>query len=98
MTCGFLELPGNIVQQTDERGAIGVPIGLAYGLDMLVTREVVGVYEFLTAPFPLPSGYGRFSSPSIRGTTSTSAGRLLPASERGEDQRQAGAYSRKGRC
>ena len=57
MTCGFLELPGNIVEQTDKRGAIGVPIGIAYGVGMLVTRELVGVYEFLTAPFPVPDGY-----------------------------------------
>lgn len=57
MTCGFLEVPGNIVEQTDKRGAIGVPIGLFYGVGMLVTRELVGVYEFLTAPFPVPEGY-----------------------------------------
>lgn len=57
MTCGFLELPGNIVEQTEKRGAIGVPIGIAYGVGMLVTRELVGVYEFLTAPFPVPNGY-----------------------------------------
>lgn len=57
MTCGFLELPGNIVEQTEKRGAVGVPIGIAYGLGMLVTRELVGVYEFLTAPFPVPEGY-----------------------------------------
>ena len=57
MTCGFLELPGNIVQETDKRGAIGVPVGVALGLGMLVTRELVGVYEFLTAPFPIPGGY-----------------------------------------
>lgn len=57
MTCGFLELPGNIVEQTEKRGAIGVPIGAAYGLGMVVTRELVGVYEFLSAPFPVPAGY-----------------------------------------
>jgi putative exosortase-associated protein (TIGR04073 family) len=57
MTCGFLELPGNVVKETKEQGAIGVPIGLALGVGMLVARELVGVYEFVTAPFPVPAGY-----------------------------------------
>ena len=57
MTCGFLELPGNLVQETRKQGAVGVPIGLAYGVGMIVVRELVGVYEFVTAPFPVPAGF-----------------------------------------
>ena len=57
MTCGFLELPGNVVEETEKRGAVGVPIGLALGVGMLVARELVGVYEFVTAPFPVPAGF-----------------------------------------
>lgn len=57
MTCGFLELPGNIVKETEARGIIGLPGGFAKGLGMIVTRELVGVYEFVTAPFPLPAGF-----------------------------------------
>ena len=57
MTCGFLELPGNVVEETEKRGAVGVPIGLALGVGMLVVRELVGVYEFVTAPFPMPASY-----------------------------------------
>lgn len=57
MTCGFLEVPGNIVKETKEQGAVGVPIGLALGVGMLVARELVGVYEFVTAPFPVPAGF-----------------------------------------
>jgi putative exosortase-associated protein (TIGR04073 family) len=57
MTCGFLEVPGNIVKETKEQGAIGVPIGLVLGVGMLVVRELVGVYEFVTAPVPVPEGY-----------------------------------------
>ncbi len=57
MTCGFLELPGNIVKETQAKGAVGVPVGLAMGVGMIVTRELVGVYEFITAPFPVPSGF-----------------------------------------
>lgn len=63
MTCGFLEIPGNIVKETREKGAIGFPLGLAYGLGMTVTRELVGVYEFVTAPFPVPAGFQPILSP-----------------------------------
>jgi len=57
MTTSFLEFPGNIVAETKKSGAIGVPIGFAKGLGMIVTRTLVGVYEFVSAPFPLPSGF-----------------------------------------
>ena len=63
MACGVLELPGNIYKETKAKGGVGVPIGLATGLGMLVTRELVGVYEFLTAPFPVPSGFRPILSP-----------------------------------
>jgi putative exosortase-associated protein (TIGR04073 family) len=61
--CGILELPGNIVEQTREKGGIGVPIGMAYGLGMTVTRELVGVYEVLSAPFPMPPGFRPILNP-----------------------------------
>lgn len=58
MTCGFLEVPGNIVETSRERGpGWGVTLGFAEGLGKLVVRELVGVYEFVTAPFPVPAGY-----------------------------------------
>lgn len=63
MACGFLDVPGNIVKETKAKGAVGVPIGLATGLGMFVSRELVGVYEFLTAPFPVPSGFRPILSP-----------------------------------
>jgi putative exosortase-associated protein (TIGR04073 family) len=63
MTCGFLEIPGNIVKETRAKGAIGFPIGLATGLGMTVTRELVGVYEFVSAPFPVPAGYRPILTP-----------------------------------
>jgi len=63
MTTGFLEIPGNIVKETQAKGAIGLPIGLATGLGMTVTRELVGVYEFLTAPFPVPAGFRPILTP-----------------------------------
>lgn len=63
MTTGFLEIPGNIVKETKAKGAVGFPIGLATGLGMTVTRELVGVYEFLSAPFPVPAGFQPILSP-----------------------------------
>jgi putative exosortase-associated protein (TIGR04073 family) len=63
ITSGFLEVPGNIVKETEARGAVGFPIGLATGLGMTVTRELVGVYEFISAPFPVPSGFRPILTP-----------------------------------
>ncbi len=58
VTTGFLEVPGNTVVETDQHGAAaGVPIGFAKGLGKLVARELVGVYEIVSAPFPVPEGY-----------------------------------------
>jgi len=59
MTTGFLELPGNIVAESRDRGgAAGATIGFAKGLGMIPVRELVGVYEFVTAPLPIPDDYG----------------------------------------
>jgi len=58
MTTGFLELPGNMMLETHERGpAYGMTVGVAKGLGGIVARELVGVYEFLTSPFAVPDGY-----------------------------------------
>lgn len=66
MTCGFLELPGNVVETTEKQGiGYGLTIGVAKGLGMIVARELIGVYEFLTAPFPAPPGYEPILSPEF---------------------------------
>jgi len=58
MTCGVMELPGNIVETTRKQGiGYGLTLGTAKGLGMIVARELIGVYEFVTAPFPAPPGY-----------------------------------------
>jgi len=58
MTTAFLEVPGNMVYETNERGpATGIPLGFVIGLGMIVPRVLVGVYEFISAPFPAPAGY-----------------------------------------
>src|SRR5881397_1234849 len=57
MTAGVLELPGNTVVEAKKHGAAGVPIGVAKGLGMIVSRELVGAYEVVSAPFPVPPGF-----------------------------------------
>ena len=66
MTCGFLELPGNIVQESRKNGAAqGLTLGFAMGLGKIVPRVLVGVYEFLTSPFPVPEGYKPILDPEF---------------------------------
>jgi putative exosortase-associated protein (TIGR04073 family) len=58
MTTAFLEVPGNMVYESDVRGpATGIPLGFAKGLGMIIPRVLVGVWEFVSAPFPVPEGY-----------------------------------------
>ena len=58
MTTGFLEVPGNMVAEMRERGpAMGLPLGFVLGLGKIVVRELVGVYEFVSAPFEVPAGF-----------------------------------------
>jgi putative exosortase-associated protein (TIGR04073 family) len=58
MTCGFLEIPGNIVQVSRERSpAWGFTLGFAQGLGKLIPRILVGVYETISAPFEVPDGF-----------------------------------------
>ena len=53
---GFLEVPGTIVEQTQENGPwVGFAMGLTHGFGRFLTRELVGVYQVITAPFALPS-------------------------------------------
>ena len=66
MTTCFLELPGNIVKTSRERGVgWGVTLGFVEGLGRLVVRPLVGVYEFVTAPFPVPAGYKPILQPEF---------------------------------
>jgi putative exosortase-associated protein (TIGR04073 family) len=66
MTCGFLEVPGNIVQMNRERGpGWAFSLGFVQGLGMIVVRELVGVYEFLTSPLEVPAGYEPIIEPEF---------------------------------
>jgi putative exosortase-associated protein (TIGR04073 family) len=66
MTTGFLEIPGNMVAETRRRGpAYGMTLGFAKGLGGVVVRELVGVYEFVTAPIAVPEGYRPLLAPEF---------------------------------
>src|SRR5262245_7494353 len=66
MTTGFLEVPGNIYQVSDERGpGWGFSLGFVQGLGMIVVRELVGVYEFVTCPIEVPSGFQPIIEPEF---------------------------------
>lgn len=66
MTTAFLEVPGNMVREADRRGsAEGLPVGFAMGLGMIVVRTLVGVYEFVSCPFPAPPGFRPILEPEF---------------------------------
>lgn len=66
MTTAILEVPGNMTRETRERGpATGLPLGFAKGLGMIIPRTMVGVWEFLSAPFPVPAGYAPILEPEF---------------------------------
>jgi putative exosortase-associated protein (TIGR04073 family) len=66
MTTSFLEVPGQMVKETNAQGAgVGIPLGFAKGLGMIVPRVLVGVYELLSAPFPAPAGYRPIINPEF---------------------------------
>jgi putative exosortase-associated protein (TIGR04073 family) len=66
MTTGFLEIPGNMVAESRKHGAAGgIPLGFVFGIGQLVVRELVGVYEFLSAPFEAPAGFKPIIEPEF---------------------------------
>src|SRR5438552_18609460 len=66
MTTSVLEVPGNIVAESRARGyGEGIPLGSAKGLGMIIPRTLVGLWEFLSAPFPLPAGHQPILSPEL---------------------------------
>ena len=83
MTTAFLEVPGNMVRETDRRGAgEGIPLGFAKGLGMIVPRVLVGVWEFISAPFPVPAGYGPILEPEFPWSYFEEAGAPAPPPRR----------------
>jgi len=66
MTLGVLEVPGNIVQESRTNGVpYGMTVGFAMGLGKFVARELVGAYEFVTAPFEVPDDFQTVLQPEF---------------------------------
>jgi putative exosortase-associated protein (TIGR04073 family) len=66
MTTAFLEVPGNMVAESRKHGpGMGMLTGFALGLGMIVPRVLVGVYEFLSAPFEAPAGFEPIIEPEF---------------------------------
>jgi len=66
VTCGFLELPGRIVEENRTRKPVeGTALGFVEGLGGIVVRELVGVYEVVTSPFPAPANYRPIIEPEF---------------------------------
>jgi len=66
MTTMFLEVPGNIIQESRQNGpARGWTLGFVKGLGGIVVRTLVGVYEFVTCPIEVPSGFKPIIKPEF---------------------------------
>lgn len=60
-----VELPKTIYYDTLEDGPLyGLTVGVLEGLSWGIARTMVGIYEVLTFPFPLPEGYRPIYTPS----------------------------------
>jgi putative exosortase-associated protein (TIGR04073 family) len=65
MTTSWLEIPGHMVAESRKSGGAGVPLGFVKGLGAVVPRTLVGVWEFVTCPFPWPAGYKPIMQPEF---------------------------------
>jgi putative exosortase-associated protein (TIGR04073 family) len=66
VTTGFLEVPGRIVEETRKRPPIeGTALGFVEGVGGIIPRELVGVYEVVTSPFPAPPDYRPILEPEF---------------------------------
>jgi putative exosortase-associated protein (TIGR04073 family) len=65
MTTSWLELPGHMVAESRKSGGAGVPLGFVKGLGAIPVRTLIGVYEFVTCPFPWPAGYRPIIQPEF---------------------------------
>ncbi len=53
-----LEVPRNVQNVTQDQGVlVGWTAGLAQGIGMTALRIIVGAYEIITFPIPIPEGY-----------------------------------------
>jgi putative exosortase-associated protein (TIGR04073 family) len=58
LATGWVELPRNIYDTSVEDSRLhAATIGVIRGFGMFMVRTGAGVYEIVTAPFPIPDGY-----------------------------------------
>jgi putative exosortase-associated protein (TIGR04073 family) len=58
LALGMMEIPAQIIREDRRNGPLSAAsIGFAKGVGGFVTRELVGLYELVTFPAPVPRGY-----------------------------------------
>jgi len=63
---GFIEIPNQYTHAVSEHGgAAGLTYGVPKGIARWIGREFVGVYEIVTFPAPVPSGYKPIMRPEF---------------------------------
>jgi len=63
---GWIELPKNIYDTSVEDNVFaGIILGTAKGIGMTVMRTIVGAYETVTFPLPLPEDYTPIVEPEF---------------------------------
>lgn len=66
LTLGILELPGNMVEEGRANGALSaMTVGFVMGVAKVPARTLIGAYELLSAPFPLPAGFQPLMAPEF---------------------------------
>ncbi len=93
---GVLEIPAAVIEYSEKDGIFeGAPIGLVQGVGRFVVREMVGVYEILTAPFEVPAGFAPVMEPEY--VWSLFEGDRYLAQEKSAIEKIAGADVRRRR-
>ncbi len=54
---GVIEVPNQVTKATSDHGGAGIAYGIPKGILRWFGRELVGVYEIVTFPVPVPKGY-----------------------------------------
>ena len=55
---GWMEIPKQMIQTSQSQGVgVGLSWGFAKGIGWAVGRSVIGAYEIITFPFPVPEEY-----------------------------------------
>ena len=55
---GWMEIPKQMIQTSNQEGAAkGLSWGFVKGIGWAVGRSVIGAYEIITFPFPVPEDY-----------------------------------------